>query len=266
MDEQKPHSQLMILKEHLVEHYNTEEKFNRLKEWCKIQNVQENSVQKVFDMLKLGKRGNRTIDDPIQFPNFYIQDEKSHAWHDPQQYPWVKLLQQNFQVIREEALAIFEANLMGVHPENDDLAGNGTWNTFFFYKNGKPFPKNHKYCPFTASILKKIPGSEIAGRVYFSAMAPNIHIKPHCGPHNFKLRTHLGIITPKNSLIRVGDIIRNWIEGKCMVFDDSFEHEVWNRSNTTRIVLIVDVWNPSLSMVERKALEYIMPEFYEKEK
>lgn len=124
------------------------------------------------------------------------------------------------------------------------------------------FAENHAKCPITASVLAKIPGVEIAGRTYFSAMTPGIHIKPHCGPHNFKLRTHLGLITPPEAVIRVGEVIKPWPEGKCIVFDDSFEHEVWNNSNVTRIVLIVDVWNPILTEEEIKALEYIMPEFY----
>jgi aspartate beta-hydroxylase len=58
-------------------------------------------------------------------------------------------------------------------------------------------------------------------------------------------------------MIRVGDEIRTWETGKCIVFDDSFEHEVWNRSKITRIVLIVDVWNPILTDAEINALVYL---------
>ncbi|MBA4242264.1 MAG: hypothetical protein C0448_16205, partial [Sphingobacteriaceae bacterium] len=97
-----------------------------------------------------------------------------------------------------------------------------------------------------------------------SAMNSGIHINPHCGPHNFKLRTHIGIVTPPEAVIRVGSIIKPWVVGKCIVFDDSFEHEVWNKSNITRIVFIVDVWNPNLTVEEIKALEYIMPEYYQR--
>ena len=243
---------------------NISEKIVQLKEWCKINNILEGSVHKVFDMLHLGNRPDRTPTDSIQFPSFYIQDEQAQAWHDPKQYQWVKLLQQNFQDIKKEALEIFEANLMDIHPENNDLADNGKWGTFFFYKNGTKFIENHKTCPLTSNILKQVPGVEIAGRTYFSAMPPGIHINPHCGPHNFKLRTHLGIVTPMDAVIRVGNITKSWLEGGCIIFDDSFEHEVWNRSNTTRIVLILDVWNQSLTKLEMQALEYIMPEFYQK--
>lgn len=240
------------------------EKIELLEAWCLERQIAPEKISRVFEMLKLRKRGERTEQDPIQFPACYLQDAAASAWHEPNQYAWVKLLEDNFEGIKKEALSIFEKNLMGVHPENDDLAGYGTWNTFFFYKNGEKYLKNLEQCPFTASILSKIPGVDIAGRTYFSAMTPGIHIKPHCGPHNFKLRTHLGIATAPEAVIRVADEVKPWVTGKCIVFDDSFEHEVWNKSEMTRIVLIVDVWNPCLSDEAKLALEYIMPEFYKR--
>lgn len=243
--------------------FNINEKISLLKKWCFKNNIDEKVLRKVFDMLSLGKRKDRIDSDPIQFPACYIKDEKAQAWHNPSQYSFVSLLEENFTDIKKEALSIFEDELMDVHPENDDLAGYGTWNTFFFYKNGEKFSRNHERCPLTSKILDQINGVDIAGRTYFSAMTPGIHIKSHCGPHNFKLRTHLGIVTPEEAVIRVGDTIKPWPEGKCIVFDDSFEHEVWNRSNETRIVMIVDVWNPILTKEEISAIKYIMPEFYQ---
>jgi aspartate beta-hydroxylase len=242
---------------------NFKEKINLLKKWCFENSMDEKVLSNVFNMLSLGKRGERIDSDPMQFPACYINDEKAQAWHNPSQYSFVSLLEQNFSEIKKEALSVFSDELMDVHPENDDLAGYGTWNTFFFYKNGEKFSQNHERCPLTSKILDQIDGVDIAGRTYFSAMTPGIHIKPHCGPHNFKLRTHLGIVTPEEAVIRVGDMIKPWPEGKCIVFDDSFDHEVWNRSNETRIVMIVDVWNPILTKEEISALKYIMPEFYQ---
>ncbi|MES2204029.1 MAG: aspartyl/asparaginyl beta-hydroxylase domain-containing protein [Pseudomonadota bacterium] len=242
--------------------FDMNEKTALLRQWCHKNNVAETSLKNIFDMLTLGRRADKADTDPMQFPACYVRDEDAKAWHDPNQYSWVKILEANFQDIKKEALSIFQSELMDVHPENDDLAGYGTWNTFFFYKNGEEISKNLQRCPLTAKVLDQINGVNIAGRTYFSAMTPGIHIKPHCGPHNFKLRTHLGIVTPKEAVIRVGDETRPWQEGKCIVFDDSFEHEVWNKSSEIRIVLIVDVWNPILTQDEIMALKYIMPEFY----
>ncbi len=41
--------------------------------------------------------------------------------------------------------------------------------------------------------------------------------------------------------------MRTWEEGKVIVFDDSFEHEVWNDSKQERIVLLLNFWHPDLS-------------------
>ena len=245
--------------------FDKEGKISQLKAWALTGNIDDNKLLKIFKMLELGKRSDRSKDDPVQFPHFYCQDDNALSWHDPSKHSWVKLLEDNFEPIKKEASRVFENNLMNIHPENNELACYGNWNIFFFYKNGIKYLDNHLKCPFTSSIIDKITGTEIAGRTYFSMMPPGIHIKAHCGPHNFKLRTHLGIVTPKEATIRVASEERDWIEGKCIVFDDSFEHEVWNKSSVMRIVLIVDVWNPSLTKLEIQALEYIMQEFYHPE-
>ena len=74
----------------------------------------------------------------------------------------------------------------------------------------------------------------------FSSMAANTHITPHRGYTDDVLRCHLGLVTPENCALRVSNQIRTWTPGSCFVFDDTQEHEAWNRSNATRIVLLLD--------------------------
>ena len=58
--------------------------------------------------------------------------------------------------------------------------------------------------------------------------------------------------------LRVAGETRVVEEGRCLVFDDSFEHEAWNDDpGTTRIVLILDVWHPDLHPKEVKFLNYL---------
>ncbi|MHB8233624.1 MAG: aspartyl/asparaginyl beta-hydroxylase domain-containing protein, partial [Solirubrobacteraceae bacterium] len=67
------------------------------------------------------------------------------------------------------------------------------------------------------------------------------------GPYKGVLRYHLGLIVPEDAescRIRVGDDIRHWQAGKSMIFDDTFNHEVWNDTDETRVVLFVDVLRP----------------------
>lgn len=69
------------------------------------------------------------------------------------------------------------------------------------------------------------------GAIEISALKPGTHIVRHCGPTNHRLRLHLGIKVPPLAAIKVGDVpARSWEEGKVMVMDDSFEHEVWNNN------------------------------------
>lgn len=50
---------------------------------------------------------------------------------------------------------------------------------------------------------------------------------------------------------------RSWSEGELLIFDDSFEHEVWHNGTQVRLVLIVDVWHPDLTEEERLNLSPI---------
>jgi aspartate beta-hydroxylase len=49
-----------------------------------------------------------------------------------------------------------------------------------------------------------------------------------------------------------------WEEGRCVTFDDTFLHEAWNRSDETRVVLIVDTWHPDLLEPEQIALRSLV--------
>ena len=42
--------------------------------------------------------------------------------------------------------------------------------------------------------------------------------------------------------------MREWAEGRCLIFDDSFEHEVWHEGDSDRVVLICDLWHPDLDL------------------
>ena len=92
-------------------------------------------------------------------------------------------------------------------------------------------------------------------QIKFSVMQGGTHVWSHCGPTNCRLRAHLGLIVPDvGPVLRVNDQYRRWHEGKVLVFDDSFEHEVWHNGTQTRLVLIVDLWHPELTIEERSRL------------
>ncbi len=116
------------------------------------------------------------------------------------------------------------------------------WEVFGLYTYGHKLEDNCKLCPETTSLIEKIPGIITAG---FSSLAPGTHIHPHVGYTNKVLRCHLGLVVPDQCLLRVSDQTRSWQEGKCLIFDDTFEHEAWNKSDKTRIVLLLDFQRPN---------------------
>jgi aspartyl/asparaginyl beta-hydroxylase (cupin superfamily) len=88
----------------------------------------------------------------------------------------------------------------------------------------------------------------------FSLLRPGARINPHNGVHNARLICHLPLIVPSNCGFRVGNDVREWEEGKILIFDDSIEHEAWNNSDQDRLVLIFDVWRPEIEEQERREI------------
>merc|ERR1712194_856643 len=104
-----------------------------------------------------------------------------------------------------------------------------------------------------AAVLDAVPAAKrlaeadgACGNSMFSMLAPSTHLRPHCGPTNTRLTCHFGIEIPPECGMRVGQETRQWCAGKCVIFDDSWEHEVWNRSSEVRVVLLVNFWHPDL--------------------
>lgn len=92
----------------------------------------------------------------------------------------------------------------------------------------------------------------VMGSAYFSVLSPGARLKPHCGPTNIRLRVHVGLRVAPGAAMRVGNETRAWVSGEAFVFDDSFEHEVWNASPEPRLVFILDLWHPSLRTDEER--------------
>jgi len=69
---------------------------------------------------------------------------------------------------------------------------------------------------------------------------------------------HVPLVVPSTDPavcgIRVGGETRAWEVGKPLVFDDAYEHETWNLSDKPRLILLMDVWHPELSLAERDAI------------
>ncbi|MGH2891768.1 MAG: aspartyl/asparaginyl beta-hydroxylase domain-containing protein, partial [Solirubrobacteraceae bacterium] len=181
-------------------------------------------------------------------------DLASRPWHDPGQFPLVTELEARFAEIRDEVLAL---NGTHFHRESERIARTGDWDVVFLYERGRRHDDVCAACPVTARAIETNGTVRtVAGLIYVSRMRPGTHISAHRGPTNLRLRCHLPIAVPEGDCaIRVGTRTERWAEGRCLVFDDSHDHEAWNHTDEDRVVLIVDLWHPGLSHAEVRLLE-----------
>jgi aspartyl/asparaginyl beta-hydroxylase (cupin superfamily) len=164
-------------------------------------------------------------------------------------FPWVEHVERNWEVIREEMQALLadrEAlpSFQEISKDQVAITDDDRWKTFFLYGYGFQADLGVELCPKTAAIMREIPGMTTA---MFSILSPRKHILAHRGPYKGVLRYHLGLIVPQRKedcRIRVDQEIRHWEAGGSIVFDDTFDHEVWNDTDETRVVLFVDVLRP----------------------
>uniref|UniRef100_A0A4W4DVM8 Uncharacterized protein n=1 Tax=Electrophorus electricus TaxID=8005 RepID=A0A4W4DVM8_ELEEL len=172
----------------------------------------------------------------------------------------VRMLEQNWKIIRDEALLVLDAGSGQFLPEDENLRETGDWGQFTLWQQGRKVPSSCQSVPKTCAFMERYPETTTCkrGQIKFSVMQPGTHVWPHTGPTNCRLRMHLGlVIPPRGCQIRCTNQTRNWEEGKVLIFDDSFEHEVWQEADSYRLIFIVDVWHPELSQSQRHALSPI---------
>src|SRR6476661_6168911 len=168
---------------------------------------------------------------------------------DAKTFDWVERLEKNSDVIRQELLALLGAqkdlpNIQELSPRQMNLSREDGWKSYFFYLLGHRLDASYRRCPETGKLLDSIPGLALA---FFSVLAPGMHIKTHRGSYKGVIRCHLGLIVPEprtDVRMRVGDKMTYWEEGKCVIFDDTHKHEVWNDTDGIRVVLLFDVFRP----------------------
>jgi aspartate beta-hydroxylase len=199
-----------------------------------------------------GSRPKLSSKHALQRPSLYVPGLSARPWLERSDIPGIAMLEEHFAVIRDEA---FAARQVGFQQFDDGTPHTGDWNALYIRYGTRPVEKNRGVCPQTVRIVNSLP--RIGPMAMVSTLNPGAHIEPHCGVHNFRITAHLGLRIPPDCTFRVGDETRKWTEGECLVFDDSFEHEVWNRSDETRFILLVDFWHPDLTDAEVDVLDQV---------
>jgi aspartate beta-hydroxylase len=206
----------------------------------------------------------------MQRPMHFYPKLTSQPWWDPSDFPWAMKLLQAYDEIRAEVLKmrlpatqerkaeVWDA-VGSKHDAGDrELVENGAWTELVLLNRDEKVAamvaRNRRLCPHTLRTLDAIPaasdmGKRGVGESTFSALHSGAHLKPHCGSTNCRLTCHLPLIVPKGEVaIRVGDETRPYREGEMMIFDDSYEHEVWQLSKKegVRVVLLIRFWHPDI--------------------
>ncbi|XP_074981290.1 aspartyl/asparaginyl beta-hydroxylase isoform X15 [Caretta caretta] len=172
----------------------------------------------------------------------------------------VKSLEKNWKLIRDEGLSVMDKGKGLFLPEDENLREKGDWSQFTLWQQGRKNENACKGVPKTCAFLERFPEATGCrrGQIKYSVMHPGTHVWPHTGPTNCRLRMHLGLVIPKEGCrIRCAKENRTWEEGKVLIFDDSFEHEVWQDADSYRLIFIVDVWHPELTPQQRRTLPAI---------
>lgn len=171
-------------------------------------------------------------------------DNTFYPAHDKE---WVKLIEDHTDSIVSELKEVMKTGVPAWQKLSDDpqVQQGDSWKTFVLYAYGQPVISNHHKCPETIKALSHIPEMKTA---WFSILEPQTSLPPHEGPYNGMLRYHLGLVIPSEDAeacgIRVGNDTRTWKEGSSLLFDDTHDHEAWNRTNEKRVVLFVDMIRP----------------------
>jgi aspartate beta-hydroxylase len=184
---------------------------------------------------------------------------------DRDHFPWIGQLEAATPVILDELKQILAGRDPGLEPyismvpgtppsKWSQLDGSLDWGAFHLWKEGKRIDENCARAPRTTELVEALPLCRIDGRapaVFFSILKAGSHIPPHTGVTNVRSIVHLGLVVPEGCGFRVGGETREWRAGEAFVFDDTIEHEAWNRSGDDRAILIIDIWNPHLDGHER---------------
>lgn len=227
-------------------------------------------LRRVEDCLAiyLGEKSNG-IADPKQRPVFlYFPGLPSPRYFARELFDWIAALEAQAAIMRDELAAVM-AEDAGFEPflrfqneaQRDEVLGGlhgpPQWNAFFFHRHGVRNDENFRRCPRSAAIIEGLPLCRIrqhAPEVCFSVLTPGSHILLHTGVTNTRVVAHLPLVVPEDCALVVGGEAHVWQEGRVVVFDDTFEHEAWNHSRRTRVVMLIDIWNPHLTAPERDAV------------
>lgn len=165
----------------------------------------------------------------------------------PDEFPEMRKLTENWEVIRAEALRLREAGSIKRSEQYNDVGFNSFfktgWKRFYLKWYDEAHPSADEVCPQTTALLREIPSVKAA---MFAELPPGSRLVRHRDPYAGSLRYHLGLVTPNDEgcFIEVDGQRYSWKDGEAVVFDETYIHYAENTTQHDRVILFCDVERP----------------------
>ncbi|WP_160288245.1 lipid A hydroxylase LpxO [Pseudomonas sp. QL9] len=165
----------------------------------------------------------------------------------PDDFPEMRKLTENWEVIRAEALRLREAGSIKRSEQYNDVGFNSFfktgWKRFYLKWYDEAHPSADEVCPQTTALLREIPSVKAA---MFAELPPGSRLVRHRDPYAGSLRYHLGLVTPNDEgcFIEVDGQRYSWKDGEAVVFDETYIHYAENTTRHDRVILFCDVERP----------------------
>lgn len=222
------------------------------------------SIERVERML-----GPRVARHPMQSGAKWVMPGLSQRpWHDPHEHaeiaPIVRALEAHHAEIKQELTRAWEARAAAFGSYEHYLVQKDDWKALYLYRHGAMVRASAPLAPTAFGIVEReaVATKKLCPLLesHFSTLLPGTKIPKHCDLWNFSINLHFAVDVPPGCAIEVAGEERGWTEGKCLLFDYSFEHQAWNLGDRPRTCLLMDLWHPEVTLPEREALTVLVTE------
>lgn len=223
-----------------------------------------NSVERIEAMLYSNANDRLPMQEGAKF---IVPGLSTTPWLDTKQFssllPLINRLEAEASRIKDEIDTVSVQRPAGLTPYEHYIDVQNNWHALYLFKDGASVQESELLVPCTWDIFQ----NEMKDlhcpllEVHFSILQPGAVIKPHCDLWNFTINLHLAVEIPNDGCeLTVANDTRHWHEGECLLFDYSFLHDAKNLSDKRRVCLLMDIWHPDLTEVEKDALVFVIKE------
>jgi aspartate beta-hydroxylase len=191
----------------------------------------------------------------------FLPDLPSRPWFDPKDFPFIPELESNCSNLKNELDSYLKTGGEFVpyleQPAIGEVRWARAWNKVVICTRNRTVQPKSSF-PILWRILREIRIEfGFIGQCSFLLLRPGGHIPPHADTFNYLVSVHLGVQIPRGAELRVGSVVRQLQQGKCIAFDNSYRHEASNPTKEDRVVLAVHLFHPGLSAIERDVLRIL---------